>query len=288
MRIDSHQHYWKIARGDYGWITPELPVLYRDFLPEHLEPHLARHGLDGTIVVQAAPTLAETEFILSLSEQTTSICGVVGWIDLAAPSYREQYAAFSKHPKFMGVRIMIQDMKNAGDLLEPPFMEAFHWMEEQGIAVDVLVTAEQLDVVVELLERVPRLHCVIDHIAKPQIAAGIMEPWQSLIAAIAAHSGVYCKLSGMVTEAEHHGWRTSDFMLYIRHVIECFGPERVMFGSDWPVCLLSASYAEVVDVLQQCLPEGYTEEEQERLFGRNAIDFYRLQDRLGRNGAEKA
>lgn len=276
MRIDSHQHFWKIERGDYGWITPELPPLYRDYLPEHLLPHLEKHEIDGSIVVQAASTLAETEYILSLSDQSERVLGVVGWLDLTDPAYREHYMSFSKHPKFLGVRLMIQELEDANVILEPAYMEAVKWLADRNCCVDLLVTADQLGPVVKLLERVPHLRCVIDHIAKPQIANGVLEPWSSQLSEIAAHSNVYCKLSGMVTEADPHAWQTADFLPYIRHVLHCFGSERVMFGSDWPVCLLSAGYDEVLEVLESGMPEEYTQEEREKLFGRNAADFYRL------------
>ncbi|ASA24031.1 amidohydrolase family protein [Paenibacillus donghaensis] len=276
MRIDSHQHYWKIERGDYGWITPKLPVLHRDFGPGQLEPHLMRHQLDGSIVVQAAPTLAETDYILSLSGQSEQILGVVGYLDPADPACREHYAAMAAHPKLVGIRVMIQEMEQAGELLQPPIMEAFHWLAHEQINVDLLVVADQLPQLLKLLEQVPHLRGVIDHIAKPDIAAGRLEPWGEQLRLLAGYPNVYCKLSGMVTEAVHQHWSTEDFRPYITQVLDCFGPRRVLFGSDWPVCLLSASYDEVVGVLEACLPEGYTEEDRERLFGRNAAEFYRL------------
>jgi L-fuconolactonase len=276
MRIDAHQHYWSVERGDYGWLTPEIPALYRDFLPEHLEAHLDNHKLDGTIAVQAAATLAETDYLLSLSDSSDSILGVVGWLDLADPDYRSHYERFAKHPKFAGFRVMIQEMPDAGEVLKPGFVEALAFFAEKGVPVDLLVVSHQLEPVLELLDLVPGLHAVIDHIAKPRIREGILEPWRSQMTRIAAFPNLYCKLSGMVTEADHGNWKPEDFTAYIRHALDVFGPERVMFGSDWPVCLLAADYDEVVRVLEAGLPESWTEENRKRLYGLNAKEFYKI------------
>ena len=276
IRIDAHQHYWKIARNDYGWITPELPELYRDYLPADLKPHLTKHHLQGSIVVQAAATLAETEYILSLSDDSEEILGVVGWLDLEDPDYREHFAAFKKHPKFVGFRVMIQELPDANVILEPSYIEAMRYFAELDVPVDLLVSSHQLDAVVRMLQQVPGLRAVMDHIAKPQIADGILEPWKSQMAVIAQIPGIYCKVSAMVTEADHTDWQYSDFTAYIRHVIEVFGSDRILFGSDWPVCLLAASYDEVMNVLLKSLPELWSDAENAKLFGENAAVFYKL------------
>lgn len=276
MRIDAHQHYWRIQRGDYGWITPEYPVLYRDYLPADLAPHLKAHQLDGTIMVQAAPTIAETEFILSLAERDDTILGVVGWLDLFDPAHREQYERFRRHPKFVGFRIMIQDMPDARRILEPAFVQALKGYADEGAAVDLLVRSSQLEPLVQLLEQVPYLRGVIDHIAKPRIRDREIEPWLGHMRTLARFPNLYCKLSGMVTEADHRNWKAEDFTVYIRHALDLFGPNRVLFGSDWPVCLLAAEYDEVVDVLTRALPEDWGEHERARLFGLNARNVYRI------------
>lgn len=276
MRLDAHQHYWSIERGDYGWITPDIPVLYRDFLPQHLEPLLNKHKLDGSIVVQAAATLEETDYLLGLSEGEDTILGVVAWLDLADANYRSHYERFAQHPKFVGFRIMIQDMPDANAILEPSFVEALTFFAEKGVPVDLLVVSHQLEPLVKLLDQVPDLHAVIDHIAKPRIKDGVLEPWKTQITQIAAHPNLYCKLSGMVTEADHGSWKPADFQPYIEHVLHVFGTDRVMFGSDWPVSLLAATYDELIDVLEQALPSTWTEVERERLFGLNAKEFYQL------------
>jgi L-fuconolactonase len=276
MRIDAHQHYWKIDRGDYGWITPEITVLYRDFLPADLLPHVIKHRLDGTIVVQAAPTLEETDYILSLSDTADSILGVVGWLNLHDPAYRDHFERFSRHPKFVGFRVMIQEMPEAKVILEEQFVKALQFFAKKDVPVDLLVVSHQMDAVVKLLDQVPGLRGVIDHISKPRIAEGLIEPWKSQMSEIARHANIYCKLSGMVTEADHRNWKSSDFVAYIRHVLDVFGPKRVMFGSDWPVCLLAASYDQVMEVLEQALPDSWSDLEKDRLYGLNAKEFYKL------------
>jgi L-fuconolactonase len=276
MRIDAHQHYWKVDRGDYGWITPALPVLNRDYLPEHLLAHLQEHRIDATIVVQAAQTLEETDYLLSLADQSDTIAGVVGWLDMNDSAYRDHYERFAKHPKYVGFRVMIQEMADAVAILEPQFVSALRYFADRDVPVDLLVVSHQLDPLVRLLELVPGLRGVIDHIAKPRIADGVLEPWKTQMAAIAGHRNIYCKLSGMVTEANHQHWQPSDFTAYIEHIVRIFGEDRIMFGSDWPVCLMAGSYDQVVELLAQCMPAFASEPVQAKLFGRNAKEFYKL------------
>ncbi|MFA9557735.1 amidohydrolase [Evansella sp. AB-rgal1] len=276
MRIDAHQHYWKIDRNDYGWITPEVPVLYRDFLPEHLLPQLQKHNIEKTILVQAAPTIEESEFLLHLSEEDDTIAGVVGWLDLEDPLYLEHYSSFAKHPKFVGFRVMIQDMKDPNLILTKPYQEAFAYFSEKNVPIDLLITSDQLQVVVDLLDKQPKMRAVIDHIAKPNIKQGIMQPWKTQMERIANNPNIYCKLSGMVTEANHHSWMLQDFREYITHIIDCFGIDRIMFGSDWPVCILAGSYDEVLSILENNLPPYFTDLDKEKLFGLNAKTFYKI------------
>jgi len=278
MRIDSHQHYWSIARGDYGWLTPETGVLYRDYLPEDLESSLAACGIDGTIVVQAAQTLEETEYLLALADRTPSILGVVGWLDLRDSAWREHQERFGRHAKYVGFRVMIQEMADSAEVLTEPYVEALKTCAELDIPVDLLVRSHQLGDLVALLERVPGLRGVVDHLAKPPIASGVLDPWAGQMAAIAAHPKIACKLSGMVTEAKPYRWTPADFAGYVGRVLEAFGPNRVMFGSDWPVCLLGAgSYAQVVELLDGLLTErGLGADERDAIYGGNAARFYKL------------
>ncbi|MFB4324824.1 amidohydrolase family protein [Priestia sp. BR_2] len=277
MRLDAHQHYWLIERGDYEWITPEVPELYRNFLPSDLKPHLDSHQLDGSITVQAAPTLEETDYLLSLADRDATIVGVVGWIDLFDPEHRRHYERFRKHPKFIGFRIMIQDMPEANVILEPTFIQALNEYVKEDVPIDLLVRSHQLETLLKLIEMVPGIRGVIDHLGKPPIRSGQMEPWESLMKQIARFPRIYCKLSGMVTEAEHRRWSQEDFNEYVHKVVAMFGPDRVIFGSDWPVCLLSAEYDQVVDVLAEALPKHWGEREHARLFGLNAKAFYKLE-----------
>ncbi|GIO95608.1 hydrolase [Paenibacillus lautus] len=274
--MDAHQHYWLIERGDYEWITPEVPELYRNFLPSDLKPHLDSHQLDGSITVQAAPTLEETDYLLSLADRDASIVGVVGWIDLFDPEHRKHYERFRKHPKFIGFRIMIQDMPDANVILEPSFIQALNEYVKDDVPIDLLVRSHQLEPLLKLIEQVPGIRGVVDHLGKPPIRSGQIEPWESFMKQIARFPRMYCKLSGMVTEAEHRRWSQEDFNEYVHKVVAMFGPDRVMFGSDWPVCLLSAEYDQVVDVLAEALPKRWGEREHARLFGLNAMAFYKL------------
>jgi L-fuconolactonase len=275
LRIDAHQHYWNIERGNLGWLE-EGTIMYRSYLPGDLKPNLSKHGMDATIVVQAEPKHEETDFLLALAASEPTIAGVVGWLDLESPDYRSVYERFKRDPKFVGFRVMIQEMADANEVLAPAYIEALTYFAEQKQPIDLLMRASQLDTVVQLLEQVPLLHAVIDHIGKPAIASGELEPWKEQLRIIASYPNVYCKLSGMVTEADHLKWEQEQFVPYIHHAIECFGPKRVMFGSDWPVCLLAASYDQCMDVLESALPEGYSKEEREALFGGNAARFYRI------------
>lgn len=276
MRIDAHQHYWKIERGDYGWITPERPVLYRDFMPVDLEPLLNQHDLNGSIIVQAAPTIEETNYILSLASQTSSVLGVVGWLDLFDADHRKVYDQFRNHPKFKGFRIMIQDMPDASRILEPQFIDRLRGYAAEDVPVDLLLISGQMETVLKLLQKVPNLRGVINHIAKPSIKSGEIEPWLGYLKQYAQFPGIYCKCSGMVTEADHDEWRMEEFIPYIQQVLEIFGPNRVMFGSDWPVCLLAAEYSQVMEILLNSLPDTWGEHERGRLFGTNAKEFYSL------------
>lgn len=276
MKIDAHQHYWKLDRGDYDWLTSDMQTLYRDYEPQHLRAQLQEQGIDKTIVVQAAATLAETQYLLSLADSDDTIAGVVGWVDLADAQVEQQLEQLCKHPKFVGFRIMFQDMPDVRVVLEPEYIAAMQMVEKMDIPVDLLVTAEQLDVLCALMRHVPNLRGVIDHLAKPRIAEGIKQPWMSQMDELSQYPNIYCKLSGMITEADHSNWKQEDFHEYVQHVIACFGKDRILFGSDWPVCLLAGEYSDVLNILERSLPEGMTESDREKLYGNNAVTFYKL------------
>lgn len=275
-RIDAHQHYWRLSRGDYGWLKPELGVLYRDYMPADLEPHLREHNIQATVLVQAAPTLAETEFMLQLSDCHDSIAGVVGWLDLEADDFGHVLDALRRHPKFKGVRPMLQDLADDRWILRPNVLRSLELLAERDIPIDFLTFPRHLPHLVTVLQKVPNLRGVVDHLSKPAIAKRELQPWQDWLAEVAQFPSVWCKLSGMVTEADHRTWRYEDFVPYVEHALRVFGPNRVMFGSDWPVCLLAASYGQVIDVLRAALGKELIPQLEAAVFGENAARFYRL------------
>ncbi len=276
MRIDSHQHYWKVGRGDYHWMASAAPVLHRDYLPSDLLPALLRHGIQKTILVQAAQTVAETDFLLKLAAEDDRVAGVVGWLDMEAADFPAQFDRYRKNPKFIALRPMLQDIPDDRWILRPNVLSALKEVAAADFPFDFLTYPRHLPFVLQVLDAVPHLRAVIDHISKPDIRSGQLDPWRSLISSIARHANVYCKLSGMITEADHRSWSPHDLLPYVNHVIECFGFERVMFGSDWPVCLCAGSYDQVINVLREILAAKLDQEREAKLFGRNAIAFYKL------------
>jgi L-fuconolactonase len=276
VRIDGHQHFWKVSRGDYPWMTPHVPVLYRDYGPKDLKPCLTKHKIDRTILVQAAPTVAETDFLLELARPETFVAGVVGWLDMEAENFAGQFAVYRRKPKFIGIRPMLQDIPEDDYILKPRVMQSLDLVARAGFPFDFLTYTRHLPYVLLALERVPGLRAVVDHISKPEIKAQKLEPWKSLIRELAQHRNVYCKLSGMITEADHQQWTPDHLRPYVDHVIECFGSERVMFGSDWPVCLRAGTYDRVVDALDSILSRSLSESWRAAVFGSNAERFYRL------------
>lgn len=274
MRIDSHQHFWKLERGDYDWLGPELDVLYADHLPADLDSKRVAAGIDRTVVVQAAASVDETRFLLRLAEQTPFIAGVVGWVDMEAGDAVDQLAALATHPLLRGIRPMIQDIPDADWMLRPELAPAFRAVIEHDLCFDALVKPQHLPNLLVLLERQPALRVVIDHGAKPEIARGALEPWRSDLAAIAARTDACCKLSGLVTEAGED-WRAEDIEPYIDSLLELFGPERLMWGSDWPVLNLASDYASWLAMCESILAP-LTPAQRNAILGENAARFYRL------------
>ncbi|MDH4247168.1 MAG: amidohydrolase family protein [Deltaproteobacteria bacterium] len=274
-RIDSHQHFWKVSRGDYHWMTPDMTVLRRDYLPEQLQPDLNREAIGYTVLVQAAPTEAEGEFLLELAQRHAFIAGVVVWLDMEQPDFPERLATWARRPKFVGVRPMIESHPDEAWMLRPTVQAAFQALETSGTCFDFLIQPRHLLPALTVLERFPRLRAVVDHIAKPDIRSGQWHPWCDLMARVAEHRSVYCKLSGMITEADHHLWKPEQLRPYLTQVVSRFSLERVMFGSDWPVCLLAGDYSRVIQALREALGALSPAQEQ-AVFGGNAAAFYRL------------
>ncbi len=274
-RIDAHQHFWRLARGDYGWLTPALAPIYRDVEPEEFAPHLARHGIAGTVLVQAAPSEAETEFMLSLAESHGFIRGVVGWTDFTAGDAGDRIEALARRPKLRGLRPMIQDIAEDGWMLRPELTAAFRAMAQYGLVFDALVLPRHLGNLLRLLDRHPGLTAVIDHCAKPEIAAGRFDDWARAMERLARKTGALCKLSGLVTEAGPD-WTVERLAPYVRHVLDMFGPDRVVWGSDWPVSTLAASYEQWVAATDALLC-GLGESDRAAILGGNAARLYRLE-----------
>ncbi|WP_120633647.1 amidohydrolase [Ruegeria sp. EL01] len=276
MRIDAHQHFWSIARGDYGWLTPELAPLYRDYLPDDLSPLLQRAGIDGTILVQAAPTVAETEYMLSLANETPFIKGVVGWVDFEAPDAPSQIAVMAENPALVGLRPMIQDIADPDWMLGPTLTPAFEAVQANDLTFDALTLPHHLGSLRQLLVRHPQMRVVIDHGSKPLIRDGVMQGWAEDIAALARESTAYCKLSGLVTEA-NPDWQADDLRSYVQHLLDTFGPSRLIWGSDWPVCTLASTYERWLDTTNTLL-SALTQPERDAVLGGNAAGAYYLRD----------
>lgn len=276
MRIDSHQHFWKAARGDYHWMSDKVPLLCRDYLPEHLQPFLAKHRIDKTILVQAAQTKAETDFLLSLAEENDFIAGVIGWLDLDSPDFSRELETYLQKPKFLGIRPMLQDLTDDDWILRPRVMDALKEIARRDVPFEFLTYTRHLPHVLKVLEQFPHLRAAVDHVSKPEIRNGNHALWRSLMKDVAAHENVYCKLSGMITEADHQSWTAEDLRPYVEHVVEHFGFNRVMYGSDWPVCLLAGSYDQVIGSLQLILKSQMSAQREAAVFGGNAARFYKL------------
>lgn len=275
MRLDSHQHFWSYSAAGYPWIPPGSP-LHRDWLPEDLAPLLASVGLDGCIAVQARQSLEESRWLLELAERAPIIKGVVGWVDLRGESLGRELAELAElapHPKFVGVRHVVQDEPDDRFLLGEDFQRGIGQLAAHGLTYDLLIYPRQLPAAIELVGRFPNQPFVLDHIAKPPIKEGALSPWCEQIRELAQAPNVMCKVSGMVTEADHGRWQPSDFRQYLDVVLEAFGAERLMFGSDWPVCLLAAGYGEVHRLATNFAAQ-LSPEEREAFFGGNAARFY--------------
>jgi L-fuconolactonase len=276
MRIDAHQHFWRPSRGDYGWLTAEAhPAIARKFLPQDLAPLLADAGIERTILVQAAPTVAETEYLLGLAAETPFVSGVVGWADFEAPDAPAQIEKLAANRTLVGLRPMLQDLEDDAWILRPAIQPALDAVQAAGLRFDALVKLKHLPRLARLLVARPDLPVVIDHGAKPDIAGGGLAAWASAIRAIAKDTGAVCKLSGLVTEAAP-GWREENLRPYVEALLEAFGPARLMWGSDWPVVNEAGGYA-VWRGAAEALTESCSPDERDMIFGGTAQRFYGIQ-----------
>jgi L-fuconolactonase len=276
--VDSHQHFWQVGRFDYPWMSSEVAVLYRDYLPPILEPLLNECGVAQTVLVQASNSIEETRWMLSLAEDHPFIGAVVGWVDLMSDEVERQLEELTAHPKFKGVRHLVESEPAEDWLVQPAVLRGLRSLARYGVSYDLLVHTRHLKHVKTVAERCPELSLVIDHMAKPPIASGEIEEWAQGLKEMAVYPNVSCKLSGLVTEASHTSWRVEDLQPYVERALEFFGAERLMFGSDWPVCLLAASYEQVLEAFQSLLA-GLSEDERSRIFGKNAAAVYRLREK---------
>jgi len=275
MIIDSHQHFWQVGRFDYPWMSSDVTVLYRDYLPDQLEPVLKENGVSSTVLVQASNSVAESRWLLELADVHPFIAGVVGWVDLASPEVDRQLDELSAHPKFKGVRHLVESEPDDDWLVRPDVLNGLGRLAAFGVTYDLLVHTRHLKHVAKIAEACPGVSLVIDHMAKPPIAKRDFGSWFRELKPVAANTNIYCKLSGLVTEAQWDSWASDDLRPYVEAALELFGPERLMFGSDHPVCLLAASYARVLDSFQELLRE-LPDDARQQIFSNNAIEFYRL------------
>ena len=275
MRIDSHQHFWIYEPADYPWMTERLAPIRRDFLPADLEREQKQVGLAGSIAVQARQSLQESRWLLELADRHPVIRGVVGWVDLQSDEVEWQLAGLASHSKFVGVRHVVQDEPDDHFMLRSAFLRGLGKLQQFNLAYDLLVFPQQLPAAIRVVHQFPEQRFVLDHIAKPSIKDGTVGQWERDIRELAKSPNVFCKVSGMVTEAKWKAWRPADFRPYLDVVFDAFGEDRLMFGSDWPVCLLAASYKEVFAMVNDYARQ-FSAATQEKLFGRNAANFYQL------------
>lgn len=275
-RVDAHQHFWQYNPEEYPWIQAEWPIR-KSFLPEDLKPLLAGQGFDACVAVQARQTLEETVWLLELARKHTFIAGVVGWVNLLADNSKTVADQLEKidRQKLSGVRHVVQDEPNDEFMLRPDFLMGIESLREYGLRYDLLIFPKQLPAAIQLVRKFPEQPFVLDHIAKPQIRGGLIQQWQGQIRELGKAPNVYCKLSGMVTEARHGDWKAGDFRPYLDVVWEAFGADRLMIGSDWPVCLLSGDYPSTMQVVIHYI-EQFDRVTQDKVLGGNATQFYKL------------
>ena len=274
-RIDAHQHFWNYDAQRHNWITTDMAIIRNNFLPRDLKPVLEENKMEGTVAVQAEQTPEETAFLLRLANENSFIRGVVGWVDLQAAGIVDQLAELKQHQKLKGFRHILQGEPDEAFMLRPAFLNGIKELTKQGFTYDILVFPNHLVHVEKLLQQCPGQSFVIDHLAKPYIRKGEIKKWDEDMRRIADYPNAWCKLSGMVTEADWKHWKKEDIYPYINVVMEAFGTKRVMFGSDWPVCLVAGSYQEVLGIVED-YTSSFSIEEKKQIFGLNAISFYNL------------
>ncbi len=274
IRIDSHQHFWHYNPIKHAWIDDEMAAIRKDFLPEDLAPVLLENNIAGCVAVEANQTEAETNFLLQVANQNQFIKGVVGWVDLRSENINERLAYFSQHSAIKGFRHVLQS-EEPEFMLQNNFVNGIAALQQFGLTYDILIFPKHLKAAIELVQKFPNQPFVIDHIAKPYIKAGLIDEWKQDMNAISKFENVYCKISGMVTEANYHSWKPADFTPYMDAAVVAFGTKRIMYGSDWPVCQVAGNYQQVLSIVEHFFA-SFSETEQQDFFGNNATRFYRL------------
>ena len=277
--VDSHQHFWQVGRFDYPWMSPEVRVLYQDHLPQQLKPILESCGVRKTVLVQASNSRSETLWLLKLAEQYAFIAGVIGWVDLTADDCSDQLDELTAHARFKGVRHLVESEPEDDWLAQPLVIKNLRRLAARGVTYDLLAHTRHLRHAIKVAESCPDLRFVLDHLAKPPIANREIDEWRRELKPLAALPNVWCKLSGLVTEANWTSWQAEDLQPYVDVALEYFGPQRLMFGSDWPVCLLASSYERVLETADKLLA-GLSAKERELIFLQNASEFYRIEDQI--------
>jgi L-fuconolactonase len=274
-RIDSHQHFWIYQAERDTWISDQESILKDDFMPEHLLPILVHYGFEGCVVVQADQSDEETLFQLKNAEEHSFIKGVVGWVDLQAKDLEDKLAGYQGYDKLKGFRHILQGEQDRALMLRPAFKKGIELLGKYGYTYDILVFSDQLEYAEILVAEFPDQPFVLDHLGKPDIKNGKISDWSRGIRALARHENLYCKASGMVTEADLNNWKATDFKPYLDVLFEAFGTGRVMFGSDWPVCRLAATYGQVTGLMEDYI-SSFSKQEQEQFWSGNAVRFYKL------------
>jgi len=278
MRIDAHQHFWHYSPTEHTWMSEAMGILKRDYLPEDLQPLLSSLRFDGCIAVQVRQSLEETRWLLELAERHDIIQGVVGWLDLRSPELPDQLEQFARHPKLVGLRHILQDEPDDAFMLRPEFRQGIAQLQPYGLVYDLLLFPKHLPFASKLVAEFPGQQFVLDHIAKPRIVDGQLSPWREDLRELATYPNVACKLSGMVTEAKWNGWLPEDFHSYLDTVFEAFGADRLMIGSDWPVCLLSGDYVSTMQIVMNYVKQ-LSIETQQAILGDNCARLYRINSR---------
>ena len=275
MKIDAHQHFWKYDAVEYDWIDDEMKSIRRDFLPPDLKMQLTAAGLDASISVQARQTVAETEWLLSLAETYPYLAAVTGWVPLIDPKLHQLLDKLAAHKKLRAVRHVLQGEKDERYMLRPDFQQGIRILSHYNLVYEILIYGRQLPQTIEFVDAHPNQRFVLDHIAKPPIKAGQIEPWAAHLKKLAKRPNIVCKVSGVVTEAVYNGWTKAQILPYLDTTLEAFGPRRLMFGSDWPVCLVATTYQNWHTLVQEWASK-LSAAEQARVFGTTAVEAYGL------------